>query len=168
MILETERLIIRPFVPEDEDVAAGFFMDPAFMVWSFEGALGADAAREKFRGYLSLHATHGFSKLAVLHKEGGRLIGYCGFGLETIEDAPSPELGYRLTPSVRGNGFATEAARAVIADAFARLRMPHVLATVMEGNAPSCAVLEKLGLTFRRRVVLHGREMLLYRLEAPK
>jgi ribosomal-protein-alanine N-acetyltransferase len=168
MRLETKRLIIRPFLPEDEEVAAGFFMDPEFMVWSPDGALTPDAARKRLRSFIALHETHGFSKLAVVEKESARVIGYCGFGLETIEGEPSPELGYRLTSAARGSGYATEAARAVVADAFARLRMPRVLALVMEENAPSRRVLEKLGLTFRRRIPFHGRDVLLHLLEAPK
>lgn len=167
MRLETERLLIRPFAPQDEEAFVGFFMDPDFMLWSLDGALSPVAAREKFCGLVALYERHGFSKLAIVEKASAQLIGYCGFGLEPVEGEPSPELGYRLTRSARGSGFATEAARAVVADAFARLKMPFVLAMVMEENTPSRRVLEKLGLTYRRNVLLHGRDVLLYRLERP-
>ena len=167
MRLETDRLVIRPFTPADEDAAVSFFTDPDFMVWSFDGAMSPDRARARLKELIALYEAHGFSKLAMADKNSGRLIGYCGFGLDTIEGRPTPELGYRLINEVRGTGLATEAARAVIADAFARLGMDFVIATVMAPNMPSRRVLEKLGLTYRRRVMLRERELLLYRLEAP-
>ncbi len=168
MILETERLLIRPLEPEDEATFVRFFGDPDFMSWSLDGALRPDAAKEKFRGLVALYETRGFSKLAVLEKKGSRLIGYCGFGFEPIDGEPSPELGYRLATAARGNGYATEAARAVVADAFTRLNMPFVHALVMEENMPSRRVLEKVGLSLRGEATLYGRALLHYRLEAPE
>jgi len=165
MRLETERLLIRPFVPADEPDATSFFTDPDFMSWSLDGALNPEGARNKLRGLIALYDERGFSKLALQEKAGGRLIGYCGFGLEPVEGAPVPELGYRLKGEWRGRGLATEAARAVVADAFERLGMDSVLAIVIEGNLPSRRVMEKVGLTFRRKVVFQGRELMLHRLE---
>jgi RimJ/RimL family protein N-acetyltransferase len=165
MKLETKRLLIRPFVPTDEPDAIDFFTDPDFMVWSLDGALSPDGARAKLHGLIDLYREHGFSKLALEDKASGRLIGYCGFGREDVEGRPVPELGYRLKGEWRGTGLATEAARAVVADAFERLGMDWVLAMVIEENMPSRRVMEKVGLVYQRNVLLHGRELMMHLLE---
>ena len=167
MLLQTERLIIRPFRPDDEAGAIELFMDPGFMVWSLDPPHSRDSARAKLQGFIDLHQAHGFSKLAVIARDGRSLLGYCGFALEPIEGPPAPELGFRLHPDARGKGFATEAARAVVEDAIARLDMPFVQAIVAEKNAASRRVLEKLGMNYRRNLMLHGHEWMLYRLDVP-
>lgn len=165
MQLETARLRIRPFILDDEAAAIAFFTDPDFMVWSLDGALSREGARSKLRDLIALYEERGFSKLILTEKASGCRIGYCGFGWEPIEGAPEPELGYRLLGSARGRGLATEAARAVIADAFTRVHMPFVRAIVEKANAPSRRVLGKLGLAYERRVLLRGRDLLLYQLD---
>ena len=165
MKLETERLVIRPFTPGDQADAVRFFTDPDFMAWSTTGPLNPENARERLRYLVDLFHERGFSKLALVEKAGGALVGYCGFGYERVEGQMSPELGYRLMPQWQGRGFATEAARAVVTDAFARLRMASILALVMEENRPSRGVLEKLGMTFQQPTIFNGREVMLYRLE---
>ena len=167
VLLETERLLIRPFVASDESDAVALFTGKDFMAWSLDGALSPDRARKKLRDLIALYATHGFSKLALFGKCDRRLIGYCGFGLEPIDGTPMPEFGFRLQLEERGKGFVPEAGRAVLADAFERLGMTFVQALVAEANAPSRRVLDKLGMTCERSVTLCAQEFLLYRLERP-
>ncbi len=168
MLLETERLFIRPFTRDDEAAAIALFTDPDFMVGSLDGILSPTGARDKLQTLIALYDTHGFSKLALVEKSSQRLIGYCGFGLEPIEGPPVPEFGYRLHPDARGSGLATEGAQLVVADAFARLEMPHIQAIVEEDNAPSRRVLEKLGMIYQRLVPFRERVWRLYRLERPR
>lgn len=165
MQLETERLLIRPFAAADEPEAVRFFTDPDFMAWSPAGALSEAAARKWFSELIELYRERGFSKLALVEKASGTLIGYCGFGHEIVEGEHRPELGFRLMPQWRGRGYATEAARAVVADAYERLGMTSILALVIEENMPSRNVLEKLGMTFRRRIIYRGRQVMFYKME---
>ncbi len=167
MLLETERLFIRPFTRDDEAEAIELFIDPDVMVWSLDGPLGRDGARAKLQGFIDFHQTHGISKLALVDRAEQRLVGYCGFGLEPIEGPPALEFGFRLHPNARGKGFATEAARAVVAEAFARLDMPFVQAIVAENNTASRRVLEKLNMICQRNVIFHEQDWMLYRLDAP-
>ena len=167
MLLKSARLLIRPFSREDEASAIALFTDPDFMAGSLDGLLSPTEARDKLQTLIALYQTHGFSKLALIENISQRLIGYCGFGLELIEGKLMQEFGYRLHPDARGKGFATEAARFIVADAFSRLDMPRIQAIVEEDNAPSRRVLEKLGMVYRRQLVFHQREWLLYRLERP-
>ena len=57
---------------------------------------------------------------------------------------PHEEIGWRLVRAAWGRGYATEAARAVLADAFARLGVREVLAYTAADNARSEAVMERL------------------------
>jgi hypothetical protein len=59
------------------------------------------------------------------------------------EWGPEPELGYMLASAFHGHGLATEAVRAVLADAFGRLRLERIVAIVDVPNVGSIRVLEK-------------------------
>jgi RimJ/RimL family protein N-acetyltransferase len=85
----------------------------------------------------------GFGLLGIRRRYETSPIGYCGLiiGRGTFEE---PEIAYEVLPEFRGHGYATEAAGAVIAAAFATDR-ERLWATVGSWNAPSFRVLEKNG-----------------------
>jgi RimJ/RimL family protein N-acetyltransferase len=86
---------------------------------------------------------------AIAERGGRRLIGQIGFhgapGRNGLGAADAIELGYSVDEPFRGRGYATEAARAMIAWARAR-GIRRVLALVAPGNAASLAVVRKLGM----------------------
>jgi [ribosomal protein S5]-alanine N-acetyltransferase len=141
-IIETQRLLLRPF-----DVTfVAQITDPNFMQYSRAGALSDAAARANFIQRLMLSKTQ-FSKLAIIEKSSGRHIGYCGVDRCNLEGKQKLELGYRLIASARGNGYATEAARAVL-DYYQLRGITDIIAFTAYGNEPSQAVLKKLGFKF--------------------
>ena len=81
--------------------------------------------------------------LAVERLAGADFIGYCGLiaGQASTEE---PEIAYEFARRIHGNGYATEAARVVVAEAAATGRS-RLWATVREWNTPSLRVLEKVG-----------------------
>ncbi len=167
MLIETPRLRLRPFSLEDLVDFTALAGDPAFQAWSLFGPLNAQQARHKLEALIALYETQGFSKWAITTKQDPRSIGYCGLGLEEIEGRSLPEFGYRLAPAFRGQGLATEAARAAIADAFDRLGLSEIHAFAEPGNTASLRVLEKLGLSYLKNITLHDRSWRLHRLERP-
>jgi RimJ/RimL family protein N-acetyltransferase len=72
---------------------------------------------------------------------------FLGWVLLIPEDANGPEveIGWRLQPDVWGRGFATEAARPILAHAFATLACPRIVADIKQENAASARVAAKLG-----------------------
>ncbi|HEY5950346.1 MAG TPA: GNAT family protein [Kofleriaceae bacterium] len=73
------------------------------------------------------------------------------------------ELGYWLGADAWGHGFATEAASALVDFGFAELGLSRIYAHVLEGNAASCRVLEKVGMInegIRRQHVRKGKKLL--------
>jgi RimJ/RimL family protein N-acetyltransferase len=94
---------------------------------------------------LRAHRT-GIGLLTIRRRAEGDAIGYCGLviGRSSLDE---PELAYELLRRAHGHGYATEAAEAVLAAAFATGRR-RIWSTVRSWNAPSLRVLDKLG--FRR------------------
>jgi RimJ/RimL family protein N-acetyltransferase len=95
------------------------------------------------------YAARGYGLWGVVRRDDDALIGRCGLLSSTIDGRPEVELSYLLDPAFRGNGFATEAARAVLAFASAVLGLERVVAVIQPANAPSRRVAERLGMTYQ-------------------
>ncbi|WP_418960372.1 GNAT family N-acetyltransferase [Streptomyces tritici] len=135
--LETERLILRPWAESD---AAEF---SALLAERGNGTPPVERIRNSITEFLSESDTTGIALLPIQRREEGDFIGYCGLivGRCTLEE---PEIAYELFQRVHGNGYATEAARAVV-DAAAATGRKRLWSTVATWNTPSLRVLEKLG-----------------------
>ena len=74
--------------------------------------------------------------------------GFLGWVLLIPEDARGPEveIGWRLPVAARGRGYATEAARAVLAHGLATLALPRIIADIRPENAASIRVAERIGM----------------------
>src|SRR5262245_30348980 len=111
-ILETERLLLRPFGEDDLDNLAALQAEL--------GGLGTPGARPRSRTETQrhLHKTlehwrdHGFGLFALAAREDGRLAGHCGVAY--LHELPDAELSYALATRYHGRGLATEAVTAVL------------------------------------------------------
>jgi RimJ/RimL family protein N-acetyltransferase len=147
MRLETERLILRAWAPEDLEPFAVMSADPQVMQW-----LGGCLSREEAEAYVA-RATGSFSALgmgrfAVERRSDGAFVGACGLmpGRADLPIAPYVDIGWRLAAAAWGAGYATEAAAAVLRDGFERLRFAEIAAITMQSNVRSRAVMERLGM----------------------
>ena len=102
-----------------------------------------DSARSDIIEMRKKAEENGISLLTIRRRNEDDLIGYCGLiiGRSTLEE---PEIAYELFRSVHGNGYATEAASAVLDAAIATGRK-RLWSTVGAWNAASFRVLEKIG-----------------------
>ena len=108
------------------------------------------------------------SQFAVILRENGKLIGYCGFFLQMVDGVEEFEIGYRLDPEYWGRGMATEAARAVRDHAFRDLRAARVISLILPENFASRRVAEKNGMRLEKETTFRGfppRSLLLRREE---
>ncbi|WP_202516200.1 GNAT family N-acetyltransferase [Streptomyces sp. SID161] len=87
-----------------------------------------------------------FGVFALVRPEDGRAVGGAGFHGVPDEEG-RVEIGYDLVPGARGNGYATEAVRALTGWALAREDVDVVLLTIEHDNAPSQAVATRAGFT---------------------
>ena len=135
--LETERLILRPWAESDAEEFCDLLAERG------KGKPPVDRIRKAIGGFLAATETTGFALLPIQRRAEGDFIGYCGLivGRTTVEE---PEIAYELFQRVHGNGYATEAARAVL-DAAVATGRKRLWSTVGTWNTPSLRVLEKLG-----------------------
>ena len=125
--------------------------EPSDAVWNVELVAEHDdgetrtlaEARSRLATQQVEAAENGFGFLAIERQVEGDVIGYCGLlvGRASFDE---PELACELLRRFHGHGYATEAATAVVAAAFATGRR-RLWATVRTWNAPSLRVLAKLG-----------------------
>src|SRR5947209_2713450 len=121
VFLETERLVLRRFTPEDVDAVVELDSDPEVMRYITGGA---PTPREEIEqeylpswlGYYARFAGLGF--WAAQEKATGEFIGWFHFRPPDGHAPDDVELGYRLRRAAWGKGYATEGARALIARGF--------------------------------------------------
>jgi RimJ/RimL family protein N-acetyltransferase len=119
--------------------------------------------------------TSGYGLWAVEAPGEAEFIGYVGLALATFEArfTPAVEVGWRLARDYWGRGFATEAARAAVADGFDRVGLEEIVSFTVPANERSWRVMDRLGMTHdpaddfdhpRLPVGHHLRRHVLYRL----
>lgn len=159
MILETERLAIRPWRAEDvghydflsKDIGYNCFAPPGVYLVRDEAE-----ALQKIEDRISVFGKDGTGKFPVFLKKTGQCIGTCGFGSFEIDGGRELELGYRLALAYWGKGYATEAAGALLEYGFGRLERRQVFAFALKQNPASLKVIGKLGFHYRSGLVYAG------------
>ena len=154
-VLRTERLILRPVTAGDHAVLQAHWTTPDVRRFLFDGAtLSAAEITAAIEDSARDFGRAGYGMWLIHEKVGTDLVGTDLVGTDLVGTAglrPLEDLGleifYSLAPGSWGRGYATEAARAVLAHALGPLGLPEVLAEVDEGNAASIAVIERLGMT---------------------
>jgi RimJ/RimL family protein N-acetyltransferase len=152
VFLETDRLALRRFTPDDLELLVELDGDPEVKRYIDNGAaVDRDDLREMLDWWLGYYERFdGYGFWAAIEKASGRFIGW--FHLRPGEGAGplEPELGYRLRREAWGHGYATEGSVALIRKAFVDLGAERVNAETMAVNIGSRRVMEKAGLRFVR------------------
>jgi RimJ/RimL family protein N-acetyltransferase len=135
--LTTERLTLRPWDDSYAEALRHLHAERG------DGTPPLERTREVIANGLAASAETRIALLPVHRRAEGDFIGYCGLTVNrsTVEE---PEIAFELFQRVHGNGYATEAARAVL-DAAAATGRTRLWATVRTWNAASFRVLDKLG-----------------------
>ncbi|PRY61334.1 RimJ/RimL family protein N-acetyltransferase [Knoellia remsis] len=148
--LVTERLRLRRWRDSDLEPYAAMNADPEVMRY-FPAPL-TRAESDAMVGRLEAgFDEHGYGLWAVERRDCGAFVGFTGLGTLPA-GSPCPggvEVGWRLARSAWGVGFATEAARASLADGIRRIGMPEVWSWSVASNIASIAVMRRLGMTHR-------------------
>ncbi|HYL58536.1 MAG TPA: GNAT family N-acetyltransferase [Candidatus Acidoferrales bacterium] len=145
--LESPRLLIRRFRESDLASFMAYRNDPEVARYqSWESITRIEARKFIAQQIRNRPGVPGrWFQFAVELKDGGALAGDCA--LHVMKSAPRiAELGYSFARAYQHRGFATEAARAVVDYAFETLHLNRVIATTDCRNAPSVALLERLGM----------------------
>ena len=145
-VIETERLRLRGFTAEDKPDYAALRADPDVVRFLPGGevlvAFAAEIADSRIQAFRQAWSD-GFGVWAVEEKATGRFLGQAG--LARLERSSDVEILYALARDSWGRGYAREAARAVVAFAFERVRLRRLTAFVVPQNIRSRRVLEAVG-----------------------
>jgi len=150
-VVDTPRLILRRFRPTDLDALVELNRDPEVMRYITGRPTPADEVRDRLLPeYLAGHERSGGpGHWAADERATGVFQGW--FALRPVEGAVNTlELGYRLRRDAWGRGYATEGGRAILDLAFTTCGADRVVAQTMTVNTRSRAVMERLGMRYRR------------------
>jgi RimJ/RimL family protein N-acetyltransferase len=150
-VLSTERLILRRFVLDDAPFVIALVNEPGWL--EYIGDKGVHTVEDAHRflrdGPLKMYEQHGFGLYVVERKSDAAPIGMCGLiKRDTLDHV---DIGFALLASVAGQGFAYEAASAVVQLA-KTLGLPRLLAITTPTNRASQKLLGKLGLQFEKEI----------------
>ena len=147
MIMQTERLILRPWEEPDAEECYKYAKDPRVgpaAGWPVHTSV--EHSRQIIRDVLSAKETY-----AIVLKETGLPIGSIGFHNNDLASKDDEtELGYWLGVPYWGRGIVPEAAREMLRHAFEDLNMQRVWCGYYDGNERSKRVQEKLGFVYQR------------------
>lgn len=156
LTLETERLIVRSIESRDGDAWFAMITDPDVRRYLPPGPL---PTRDAFAGALekrhAMERERGYTLWTVEAKATGEFIGQSG--LVPVEGiGPEIEIAYHFAKPSWGNGYATEAAIAVLGHGLGDLGLERIIAIVMPSNVASCRVVEKAGMRFDGTAKYYG------------
>jgi ribosomal-protein-alanine N-acetyltransferase len=148
--IETERLLIRPFTLADLPAFHAMVSHPEVMAFLPEDIMSLEEAKGILSWLIESYAVNTREAIrkftvAVVHRNSGKIIGWVGLG--PLEFEPTEiELSYGISQEHWGNGFATEAALAMLEYGFDVVGLERIVAVTHPENIASVRVLEKIGM----------------------
>jgi len=145
--LRTERLILRPWRPEDLVPFAALNADERVTV-TLAGSMNRAESDALAARIIHGFATRGFGQWAVELPGVAPFIGFIGLSVPSFEAhfMPAVEIGWRLAFDHWGKGYATEGARAVLDFGFRQAGLDEIVSFTAASNTRSRAVMERLGM----------------------
>jgi RimJ/RimL family protein N-acetyltransferase len=163
-ILETDRLIVRRLTVDDAAFILELINDPDWLRFIGDRHVhSVDEARSYLlNGPLAMYGRSGFGLYAVVLKGSGVPIGMCG--LIKREGLDDVDIGFAYLPQYRAQGYAYEAASAVMTYGRHEFGLKRIVAITSLDNDRSIQLLEKLGFTFEKIIRLSddGEELKLF------
>jgi RimJ/RimL family protein N-acetyltransferase len=179
IIITTERLNLRTWIADDIPLMTAISSDPKVMEY-FPSTQDLKATQQLIHYINEQHDKYGYSLYAVEIKNTGEFIGFVGLAHPSFDipnfkpqGLPIVEIGWRLSSKHWGRGYATEAAKAVLAYAFNELNLDEIISFTTIENKKSRNVMEKIGLQHDKaddfehpKIVEHSplRKHVIYRL----
>lgn len=166
-MLETERLLLRQLSTTDSPFILRLLNEPSFLRYIGDKKVRnlKDAERYILDGPIASYEQNGFGLYLVELKNSRTPIGMCG--LLKRKELSDVDIGFAFVPEFCGQGFAYEAATAVISHSQQTLKLKRILAITNLDNDASIKLLERLGFTFDRVITLADDrdQVKLFRLE---
>jgi ribosomal-protein-alanine N-acetyltransferase len=161
VIIETERLLLRPFDEGDLAELTRLRSDPEVMRYIGGGLMQSpEAIARRFRFYMDCYARHGFSMMPAIRKSDKAFVGWGG--LQPLEETGEIEVGYGFDKPFWGHGYATELAAAWLRYGFEEAGLPRIVAVAIPENTASRRVMEKLGMKYEKNATHYNNDCVFY------
>ena len=163
-IIETDRLIICRLSEGDSEFILELLNSPGWLkfIGNKNVKTKTDAASYIINGPLKSYEVNGFGLYLLKLKDLSTPVGICGLiKRDTLENI---DIGFALLPEYEGNGYAFEAAEAVLKHAKRDLVINKIVAIADKDNVNSIRLLEKAGLTFEKNILFKedDKELMLF------
>jgi RimJ/RimL family protein N-acetyltransferase len=167
-VLETERLTLRQLSLDDAPFILTLLNEPSFLRYIGDKQVRniEDAQQYLLNGPIASYKQNGFGLYLVALKEHGTPIGICG--LIKRAELPHVDIGFAFLPDFWNQGFAFEAATAVMNYEQATLKLDRIVAITSIDNDASIKLLQRMGFAFeglidlgkdREQVKLFGKDL---------
>jgi RimJ/RimL family protein N-acetyltransferase len=163
--LETERLVLRAWRPQDAPPFAEICADAELMRF-VGGVMDQTEAWRRMATYTGHWLLRGYGSFAVEHKANREFVGYCG--IYDPDGWPEREINWGLRRAFLGMGLVTEAAARVRRYAYETLGFPTIASCIDLENTASVAVARRLSARLDRTVQFRGKAMGVFRHLAPE
>lgn len=161
IILETERLYLREFIPSDGYHFYCLNSDEDVIKYTGNKPFKSISEAMIFIKDYSDYKRNGYGRQAVCLKETNVFLGWCGLKFENGEI----DLGYRFYKKYWGIGYATESAKACIDFGFSKLNIQKIVGRAHIKNVASIEVLKKCSFKFKKQFLQDNQPTTLYILE---
>lgn len=147
VLFETERINLRRWKDEDRAPFARMNGDPMIMEY-LPRPLTEDDSNKLVDRFISHYDKHGYGLYVLERKEDGAFMGFTGLQRVPFKAAftPATEIAWRLDYGFWGKGYASEAAKAVLAHGFDEQGLEKIVSFTVHDNTRSIGVMEKIGM----------------------
>ena len=157
--IETARLYLRQFTPDDLDDLYRIYSDPETMKY-LTGVRTREATEIAIHTMLKRWEENNFGMWALVHKIDRKMIGRCG--LAFLDKTPEVELGYALDKVYWNQGLATEASFASLNYGFQILKLDRIVAIARPENIASQRVIQKVGMKYEKNARYYETDVVYY------
>lgn len=147
-MIESDRLILSELTLDDEEDLLEYQSDPLtvrYIPWPARTRIQVREALEKVLVPRTFESDNDYIVLAWRLKDGGKVIGQSNISIQSKEHSRA-EIGWVVHPDYVGQGYATEATRALITYAFNTLKFHRLVAYIDQRNEASVKLAERLGM----------------------
>jgi RimJ/RimL family protein N-acetyltransferase len=147
MVIRTNRLLLREYVENDWQAVLAYQQNPKYLKYYQWTERSTEEVREFVAMFLDYQQENPRLnlQLALTLKSTDQLIGSCGIRMISRESHEA-DIGFEVDPDFWGQGYASEAAGAIVRYGFDELRLHRIWARCIADNLSSRRVLEKLGM----------------------
>ena len=161
MILETERLSMRPITADDLDWLVAMRTPDAVNRFLGGPAMqNRESLTKRLPFYLSCHEKYGYGFSVMTLKETGEQVGTSG--LQPLEGSGEIEVGYNLSEKFWRKGLGYECAMAWLKYGFDTVGLETIVAVAHPDNTGSWRIMEKCGMRFRGNEEHYGFDCVVY------